>query len=461
MDSHKFSVKESISIILLTIISIGTCLLMNLSMVYGFLLALFATGLLLNHYGASLEKIFQTLKDGIWACRSIYLVISLMGATIATWIASGVVPMLIYYGFIYIEGMNFLFACFVILMLLSYVMGTAIGTISTVGVALYGIGVGFGIPKEVIVGTLVSGAFIADKISPMSGLMNLTLETVGGSYKPYLKEQFKTLSVGIVISLVFYYILGSQYSGGHLGAEVTLFSDGVSQLFSLSPFLLLFPIMVVFLALGGVTTIRMMSLCVVFGSGVALLYQQVPVLTMVEWLWNGVALNSGIEVVDNIIKGGGVRPMIEVILIVMSAVALSSLFELGGVFEPLINVLIGDSLDQGKLIRRTAILSLVLTSITCDQTVGIIVPGKQLKKRYLEAGLTEVQLASVISDSGTIIAPVEFWNVNALILMAIFSMNPIQYVPYAVLCYGMPLIVIARGFMMGLGNKENGVKSYE
>lgn len=461
MEGHKFSVKESIAIIFLTVFSIGICLFLKISMVYGFLVALLVTMVLLSRYGASVEKIIVTLKQGVWACRSIYVVITLMGATIATWIASGVVPMLIYYGFIYIEGMNFLFACFIILMLLSYVMGTAIGTISTVGVALYGIGVGFGIPKEVIVGTLVSGAFIADKVSPMSGLMNLTLETVGGEYKAYLKEQFKTLSIGILISLVFYYILGSQYSTGQFGVEVTSFSEGVKQQFALSPWLLLFPIMVVVLALKGVTTIRMMSLCVVFGSGVALIYQQVPLIQMIGWLWHGVTLNSGIEVVDNIIKGGGIHPMIEVILIVMSAVALSSLFELGGVFEPLISALIGETRNQGKLIRRTAILSVILTSITCDQTVGIIVPGKQLKERYLEAGLTEVQLASVISDSGTIIAPVEFWNVNALILMAIFSMNPIQYVPYAVLCYGMPLIVIGKGLLMGSRNKENGVKSYE
>lgn len=106
--------------------------------------------------------------------------------------------------------------------------------------------------------------------------------------------------------------------------------------------------------------------------------------------------------------------------------------------------------------RRTALLSMFLTSITCDQVVGIIVPAKQLKKRYKEAGLKEEQLASVISDSGTILAPIEFWNVNALILMAIFSINPIQYVPYAVLCYSMPLIIIGRGTLMHL--KEKGLE---
>jgi NhaC family Na+:H+ antiporter len=340
-------------------------------------------------------------------------------------------------------------------------MGTAIGTISTIGVALYGIGLGFGIPKEIIIGTLVSGAFIADKISPISGLMNLTLTTVGADYKAYLQEQFKTLSIGVLLCLIFYYLLGSQYKVGAFGPEVALFNEGIVGVFNLSPLLLLFPILVVVLALKGISTIHTMTICVGLGSVVAVVYQGIPIGTMASWLWSGVVLGTGIDAVDSIIKGGGIQPMVEVICIVMSAVALSSLFDLGGVFEPLIELLIGETREQGKLIRRTAILGIFLTSVTCDQTVGIIVPGKQLKQRYLDSGLSEAQLASVISDSGTIIAPIEFWNVNALILMAIFSINPVQYVPYAVLCYGMPIIVIGRGMIMSYQNRRVGVKKYE
>lgn len=461
METHKFTVKESMILIMITVLSIATCLLVGISMVYGFLIAMLSTVIGLKKYGASVEVMTHTLKQGIWECRMIYVIIILMGATIATWIASGVVPLLIYYGFIYIEGMNFLFACFVILAILSYIMGTAIGTISTIGVALYGIGIAYGIPKEVIIGTLVSGAFIADKISPISGLMNLTLKTVGADYKTYLKEQIKTLSIGILLCLVFYYILGNQYTVGAFGPEVRAFNEGIVALFKLSPFLLVFPVLVVVLAIKGVSTTKTMSICVVLGSLVAVSYQEIPFATMLKWLWEGVSLDSGSLAVDRIIKGGGVQGMMEVILIVMSAVALSSLFNLGGVFEPLIERLIGNTKEAGKLMRRTAFLGILLTSITCDQTVGIIVPGKQLKASFKESGLTEAHLASVISDSGTIIAPIEFWNVNALILMAIFSINPVHYVPYAILCYGMPLIVIGRSYYMTYQNKKVGVKKYE
>lgn len=461
MKSHKFSVKESIVIILITIFSIGTCLVLGQSMIYGFLLALLGTALLLRRYGVTSYQIMDTLSRGIWDCRSIYVIILLMGTTIAIWIASGVVPMLIYYGFIYIEGMNFLLACFIIVSLLSYVMGTAIGTISTIGMALYGIGIGIGIPKAVIVGTLVSGAFIADKISPISGLMNLTLETVGVDYKTYLKEQMKTLGFGIGLCIIFYYFLGKQYPIDHFGPEVVAFSNGIAQAFHLSPLLLLFPILVVVLALRGITTIQTMGSCLLLGSIVAYAYQGYSGPTIINWLWHGVHLDTGMEAVDSLIKGGGIQPMLEVIGIVVSAVGLNSLFEIGGVFEPIIERLIGQIKDPGKLMSRTAFLSIFLTSITCDQVVGIIVPGKQLKDKYLTAGLKEEQLASVISDSGTIIAPIEFWNVNALILMAIFAINPIQYVPYAVLCYSMPLIIFLRGVWLRRQRKKIGENEYE
>lgn len=451
------SSKKSSMIIIFSIMSISFCIFKGISLFYGFLMPIIFSVVILNLSSVDLKKIFKTILSGVWHCRSVYAVIILMGSTISIWMASGVVPMLMYYGFGYIEKMNFLFAAFIATSVISYVMGTAIGTISTIGIALYGVGLGFGIPKEIILGTLVSGAFIADKISPVSGLLNLTLKTLDINYKKFMKEQLKTFSIAIIITLVFYYILGMKYPSTGSGEDILMIKSGIWENFKITPWLTLFPLGVIILAVLGLNTVYTMSICLVVGILVSFFYQNNSIFDILNWVWVGFSANTGILKLDSIMKGGGIYSMLEVIMIVMSAVALSSLFELGGVFSPIIEKFIKNANSNGKLVERTAILSMLLTSLTCDQTVGILIPAKELNEEFDEKGLGRSRLATVISDSGTIIAPLEFWNVNGLILMTLLGISALEYAPYAFLCYIMPIVTIVYGLL--IDNKKHGVKN--
>jgi NhaC family Na+:H+ antiporter len=136
--------------------------------------------------------------------------------------------------------------------------------------------------------------------------------------------------------------------------------------------------------------------------------------------------------------------MIEVVFIVMGAIALSSLLEGTGLIERVMRKVIEATNNKGSLIINTGIISSILTIVTCDQTMGIVLPGRLLRHKYDELHLKRGILARTISDTGTIIAPLMPWNINALIISVIVG-SAIVYQPYAVLCYISPMVTLGVG----------------
>ncbi len=197
--------------IAMSIIPIIVCVIAGISLIYAFLLSLIFITLTALKNGMDLKYIKTIIREGVLECKSLYLVILLIGATVSVWISSGVVPTMIYYGLTYLQNVNFLFAGFLMIAISAVFMGTAIGTVSTIGIAILGIGRGFNIPDYILVGMIVSGAFMADKISPISGLLNLTLTTTNTSYKETVKCSLKTMIPTILICALIYYMIGRNY----------------------------------------------------------------------------------------------------------------------------------------------------------------------------------------------------------------------------------------------------------
>lgn len=401
--------------------------------------------------GHELKRLLEVAWRGIWECKQLFAIILLMGATISVWLSSGIVPSLIYYGFGYMKGINLVLAAFLSTAVISYIMGTACGTLSTIGIAIIGIGKGLMIPAPVLLGAIVSGSFIADKIAPISSLTNLTIQMTGTSYREYVKTSLKTLIPTMIISAIIYYILGNSYGGEADLAAIQQYQNFIEQGFVISPFLLLFPVFVVALAFSGIKIVYNMGLNVFAASIITMLLQKESLWVVVKSVLWGYKANTGMEQLDSLISGGGALPMIEVVLIVMGSVTLSSLLEEADMIKPITDFFYKKDDKIPALIAKTGALSTILNVVTCDQTVGILVPAKFTAKRFDELGLDRSILARTISDTGTIIAPLMFWNVNALIIYGITGISAISYAPYGVLCYICPLVTIIGG--MFLGNK--------
>jgi len=186
------------------------------------------------------------------------------------------------------------------------------------------------------------------------------------------------------------------------------------------------------------------------GVLISIFLQNKPVVEVIQYIISGYKSTTGIDELDMILSGGGVQPMIEVLLIVAGAVALSSLLEGTNIINPIIASVMDKAKTKISLTARTAAFSGLLTIVTCDQTAGIILLGRLLKKKFEELGIEKIKLARTIQDTGTTIAPLIPWNVNSIIILAITGVSAMQYAPYAVLCYIAPIIAI---FSVGL--REN------
>lgn len=442
METCKINKKQIYTMLIACITPIVICALLNISLVYAFLLSVLFALIISLKNGFTIKELKHMILKEINECKSLYVVILLIGATVSVWLSSGVVPSMIFYGLKYMNGMNILFSSFLLIAISSVFMGTAVGTISTIGIAILGIGKGFEIPTGLLVGVIVSGAFLADKISPISGLLNLTLATTETSYKEMVKSSLKTIIPTIIICALIYYLIGTKYSNVSGSKSSIELMQSIKNEFFISPYFILVPVLIVILSIIGIKSIYCMMSGVIMGSIISIVFQNLKLLDLIKYIFLGFSINSNSAVINETLNSGGVISMISVVIIVMGAIALAAIMQGTGVINYLTKDLIYKIKNKKDLILKTGIISGVLTVITCDQTIGIVVPSRLLKNKYEEIGVDKSILARTISDTGTIIAPLMPWNVNGLIVSLVTGVSCLAYAPFALLCFIAPLMTI-------------------
>ncbi|MGL5346820.1 MAG: Na+/H+ antiporter NhaC family protein [Peptostreptococcaceae bacterium] len=442
--------KSNIYLILsLCIIPIIVCVALNITLVYAFTIGVFFSTIISLKSGYSKQEVKAMILKSVLDCKELYFVILLIGATVSALLVSGVVPSLIYYGLEKLGNMNFLFAAFILIAATSVFMGTAVGTISTIGIAVLGLGKGFGIPTPVLVGVIVSGSFLADKVSPISGLLNLNLATTETNYKKALKSYKHTLIPTIIICSVIYFYMGSKIPMSNQSVESIEIIYTINNNFVVSPYLLLLPILTVVLSFMGVKSIYCMLTGVVAGSFIGVFLQKVSAVDLFKYLLFGHSGSTDSQMVNEILTGGGVLPMLSVVLIVIGALAISSILQETGIINYLTKGIVGSIKTKKDLIWKTSFISSLLTILTCDQAAGIVIPSQLFKEKYKELGVENSILSRTISDTGVIIAPIIPWNVNALIVSLVTGVSCVSYAPFAILCFVTPIVTIVISWFKG------------
>jgi len=415
-------------------------IILSIPLYFGFLAGIVLTSTVLYKSGYHMREIYETSVSALKDVKRLLIVILFIGATTSIWLASGVVPTIMYYGFTYMEGVNFLLAVFLITSVVSYFLGTAIGTISTVGISLSGIGLSIGIPHNLMVGVLVSGAFIADKISPLSGLVNLGMTTVNRNYKELFKSMIITLIPAIAATSVIYFIIGSSYIAKT--ENLIIYKQAIQEGFNTSPALFILPAVILILSISGLDSLKTFSIGIGVGAILSIIFQQESLLSIIKALIFGYRGNTPSEELNRLLLSGGMISMIEAIFIVAGAYLLIKLFEKGNVLVPLMDKLVYGINNKMSLIGRTGLISILMTVATCDQTSGIILPGTILQEKYKELKLDNAVLARTIFDTGVIVAPLMPWNINSFLIKPVMGITAAQYAPFAVLCIVCPLITM-------------------
>ena len=204
--------------------------------------------------------------------------------------------------------------------------------------------------------------------------------------------------------------------------------------------LLILPLIILVLSISGLNSIITFSIGIAVGTILSVIFQNSDILSVINALVFGYRSNTPSAELNRLLVSGGMVSMIEAIFIVVGAFLLIKLFEKGNILVPIMDKLINGINSRIDLIKRTGLISVLMTVATCDQTSGIILPGTILQEKYEELKLDNTILARTIFDTGVIVAPLMPWNINSFLIKPIMGITAAQYAPYAALCYVCPLV---------------------
>ena len=440
--------KWGLLIALIFISSIFICLLIKQSLVFGLFLTLMIAAVILKVNGVAYRVTTQWIYEGIMSIKDIYIIVFLIGINVAMWISSGIVPSLIYFGFGIVDKVYFLLFAYLMTALVAFFLGTGLGTLSTVGVALFSLGISIGMPSGVLVGALMSGAYVADRLSPISALVNFTLETVDVKFKPYFKMTALVMIPAAILAGVMYFLLSLKYTSSISPDEISHYKSIIENAFEISPIYFIIPIIVLWTSFRGMKSMKVLSIGITLSALVTLFVQDRSWVELLNYMLFGYESNSEIIFIQSL-EIGGAYAMIEVVFIIMAGISMSTLFEKCGWIQPVIDYIEAKSKTQLSTLANTGILSVILNALTCDQTVGILVPGKYLKGFFNKHQLSDLTLAQIIANTGTAIAPLMPWNVNAIIVLAITGVSAMEYAPYTFLnWFSFPIAIVLTAYFV-------------
>lgn len=435
-------------------------------------------------YGALILK--QRWKDmeeavisGITMSMQAVLILMMVGLIVGSWIHSGVVPSLIYYGLNILSPKIFLLATLVITSVVSLATGSSWGTSGTVGIALMGVGAGLGIPAPVTAGIIISGAYFGDKLSPLSDTTNLAPAVAGSDLFSHIGSMVWTTAPTYLIVVLISLYLGNKYSGGSLDASrIYAIQAVMSGEFHISLMGLIPPILVIGLAIfkapalpGLIAGILLASAMSIFqGSSIADVvkvlhygYSATVSASLAEagstdalfqiMTQNGItgvrpmlAKEAG-SMLSELLTRGGMDSMMWTISLIIAALTLGGVMEQCGFLEVLLKAILNRVQSVGGIVA-SVIGSCFLTNVFLgDQYLAIVMPGRMFKRAFDEKGLQPELLSRSLEDSGTLTSVLVPWNTCGAYHASVLGVSTLAYAPYAFFNYINPLVAIAMAYM--------------
>ncbi len=393
--------------------------------------------------GHDWTKIQDSIIKGINIGLPSILILMLVGTVIGTWILSGSVQVMIYYGLKLLSPNIFLIATVLICGIVSLATGSSWTTVATIGVALLGIAQGLDIPLTITTGAIVSGAFFGDKMSPLSDTTNLAPAVAGANLFDHIKHMFYTVTPSLIISLILYGVIGSRYITTDIdSSKINLIIDGLQSNFYLSPILLLPAILVILLAVKKVSALPTLLAASIFGGLFSVVFQGATWSKVINVMHYGYQSNTGIELIDALLTRGGLNNMLWSVSLIVIALAFGGVLDKTKVLKVLLNKISVVINSQGSLVLTTVLTCLGVNILLADQYLSIILPGKMFAKSYEKLNLAPKNLSRVLEDSGTLFNPLVPWGLSGSFIFATLGVSPLEYAPFAFLCLITPVISV-------------------
>nr|WP_319473747.1 Na+/H+ antiporter NhaC [uncultured Sphaerochaeta sp.] len=392
--------------------------------------------------GCSWEIIREGFKGAISRTIPALLILLIIGMLIGIWIASGIVPALMYYMFKVLSARWFLPLIFLFCSLMSLITGSSWTTIGTIGVAAIGVGEGLGLPVAMTAGSVVSGAFFGDKISPMSDSTNLTSSVLGVNLFDHIRHMLYTSVPAMVLSLIVFTILGFTVSGGGSIGDVSAYTESILQHFNFTFWLFIPPLAVIILIFLKVPAIPCLITGLILGGLAYLLFQGGSLAQLFETIHSGYVSNTGSEEIDALFSRGGMESMYNVVILALISLALGGIMDRTGMLHSILQKLSRFVGTVGNLTVTVLLTSIFVNIFSANQYLAVILPGQMYEENYRDHKLKLKNLTRTLEAGGTLTAPLIPWNSSAVFVYSALGVSAGAYAPYAVFCWLSPLVAV-------------------
>lgn len=422
-------------------------------------------------------KTFEdAILDNITSVGTSIVILLLIGAVAGSWMVSGVVPAMIYYGMKVIFPEIFLFASCAISALIAVMTGSSWTTIATIGVALVGIGTAQGYEPGWIAGAIISGAYFGDKVSPLSDTTVLASSSAGTPLFTHIRFMMVTTVPSFVITLIIFLVASLLHETPGV-AQTADFANGIKDTFNVSPWLLLVPVLTALLIIKKVSAIATLFIAAVIAGVFALIFQphilgaiassSAPDIHSGLSFFDGfkglfisyygsTAIDTGNAALNALVATRGMTGMLSTVFLIIAASTFGGTLVGSGMLQSLTDALVRFVKRRVTMVASTVGTGIFANMITGDQYLSILLTSSLYKKLYQERGYESKLLSRSVEDSATVVSVLIPWNSCGMTQATVLKVATLEYLPYCffnILSPLMSIFIAAIGFKIAKKSK--------
>jgi NhaC family Na+:H+ antiporter len=426
------------------------------------ILAAAVAGIVSYQLGYTWHEMEHCIVKSISSAMSAILILMMIGALSGTWLLSGIVPAMIYYGLKILNPTIFLFATCVVCALVSLATGSSWSTVATVGIALLGIGKTLGISEAVVAGAIISGAYFGDKMSPLSDTTNLAPAMAGTDLFTHIRYMVYTTVPALTLTLMIFFIWGFTLDTSAVVTQTDDVLAAIDNRFNLNPLLFIVPAVVLVMIIRKVPALPALLVGSLLGGIFAVIFQpnlvaeisglhqqgiEASFLAVMKAMAVDISIETENAMITELLSSGGMYGMMNTIWLITCAMMFGGVMESSGLLRVIAERIIRFAHSTGSLVASTAATSLFFNVTASDQYMAIAVPGRMYADTYRKRGYKPELLSRTLEDSGTVTSVLIPWNTCGATQAKVLGVSTWAYAPYCFFCIISPLMTVLMAYL--------------
>ncbi|MDA9699352.1 Na+/H+ antiporter NhaC [Flavobacteriaceae bacterium] len=409
-----------------------------------------------NLYNVSYKDVVNSISNSIKSVTPALIILLWVGALAGTWMISGIIPSMVYYGLKILDPNIFLPACIIICSIISVATGSSWTTSATVGIALVGIGKALEIPAGMVGGAVIAGAYFGDKLSPLSDTTNLAAAVSKVDLFKHIKYLTYTTIPSISITLIVFIILGINQSSSGV-TDNSFLINTIENTFNISLILFIVPIIVLIMIVKKTPPIKALTVGTLLGALFAILFQPQIInelsdssnssiiasyKVLIDTITSDVSISTESEILNELFSTGGMIGMLNTIFLVMATMIFGGSMDAIGAIKSISKALLNLADNIFKLFASTVASCLALNLTASDQYLSIVVSGKMFEKAFEDKGLAPENLSRTLEDSATVTSALIPWNSCGAYHSSVLGVSVGEYFIYAIFNWISPFMTL-------------------